>query len=452
MFKNFTTLLLLMVITLASNAQITIINTDLPGSGDTLRYSNANLDSLTEATYVTTGANVVWDFSHLEADGQALDEYKPSLQTPYAGFFFGANRYGKLEADSIGFGQFQFNDVYRFYKNTSSKFEIEGVGLKYSGFPIPSYYADNDELYQFPLDFNDFDSSTFSYTLNLLVLGTLQTEGYRINTVDGWGQITTPYGTFNALRVTTDIVSRDSISLGALLNFAFDNHQREVKWLATGQGYPVMQVAGAVTNGQFNPNTVTYRDSFRTTPISPLAPTASFEADNVLPFTTDTVTLTSNAFLAQHSWSFNPTTVTYVNGTNSTSQDPEVTFDVAGVYDVSLTVTNFFGTDDTTTLDYITVSWPVSTTNLVEDNNFKLYPNPTSDVLTLEYMLSQKEEVNIAIHDVQGRQVALLQSETQTAGNQKATFNLNEYGLTNGVYFVKMNIGEGTQWFKVVVQ
>lgn len=451
MIKNFTTLLLLIIFSVAVNAQITIINTDLPGSGDTLRYSTTSLDTTIANTYIIAGTNVVWDFSHVEAESQSLDEYKPSLQTPYAGFFFGANRYGKLEADSIGFGQFQFNDVYRFYKNTSAKFEIEGVGLKYSGFPIPSYYTDNDEIYQFPLDYNDVDSSTFDYTLSLLAFGSLTTSGYRKNTVDGWGQITTPYGTFNALRVTTDIVSRDSISFG-LFNFGFDNHQREIKWLATGQGYPVFQVAGAVTFGTFVPNSVTYRDSFRTTPISPLAPTASFEADNILPFTTDTVQFTSNSFLAQHNWSFDPTTVTYVNGTSNTSQNPEVTFDVAGVYDVSLTVTNLFGTDDTTTLDYITVSWPVSTTNLVENNNFKLYPNPTSDVLTLEYMLSQKSDVNIAIHDVQGRQVALLQSETQAAGQQQVAFNLKDYNLTNGVYFVKMNIGEGTQWFKILVQ
>ncbi len=451
MIKNFTTLLLLMIFSLVVNAQITIINTDLPGNGDTLRYSNVGFDGTIDSIYSQTGANMTWDFSYLEADGQDLEEYKPSLQTPYAGFFFGANRYGKLEADSIGFGQFQFEDVYRFYKNTSTKFEIEGVGLKYSGFPIPSYYSDNDEIYLFPLDYNDVDSTTFDYTLSLLAFGSLTTTGYRINTVDGWGQITTPYGTFNALRVTTDIVSRDSISFG-LLNFGFDNHQREVKWLATGQGYPVFQVAGPVTFGTFIPNAVTYRDSFRTTPISPLAPTASFEANNILPFTTDTVEFTSNSFLAQHNWSFNPNTVTYVNGTSSTSQNPDVTFDAAGVYDVSLTVTNFFGTDDTTTLDYITVSWPVNTINLVETNNFQLYPNPTSDVLTLEYMLSQNSEVSIALHDIQGRQVALLQSEKQGTGNQQVVFNLKDYNLSNGVYFIKMTIDEETQWFKIVVQ
>lgn len=451
MIKNFTPLLLLMLFSGAINAQITITSNDMPAMSDTLRYSNVNFDGTIDSIYSQTGTNMVWDFSYLVADGQALDEYKPSLQTPYAGFFFGPNRYGKLEADSIGFGQFQFDDVYRFYKNSNSKFEIEGVGLRYSGLPIPSYYADNDEVYQFPLDYNDVDSSTFDYTLNLLVLGSLNTSGYRKNTVDGWGQITTPYGTFNALRVTTDIVSRDSISFG-LINLGFDNHQREIKWLANGEGYPIFQVSGPVTFGNFLPNAVTYRDSFRTTPVSPFAPSASFEANNILPFTTDTVEFTSTSFLAQHNWTFNPSTVTYVNGTSNTSQNPEVTFDVAGIYDVSLTVTNLFGTDDTTTLDYITVSWPVNTTNLVEQNNLKLYPNPTSEILTLEYSLSQNEAVSIALHDMKGRQVALLQSNRQSVGQQQSRFNLKDYNLTNGIYFIKMDIGGDIQWFKILVQ
>jgi hypothetical protein len=450
--KKIMTLFCVISIAFVANAQITIINTDLPGSGDTLRYSTANLDTLTENTYITAGANVTWDFSHLEATGQAVDHYKPSLQTPYAGFFFGFNRYGKLEADSIGFGQFMFKDVYRYYKNSTSKFEIEGVGMKYSGFPIPSYYADADELYQFPLDYNDFDSSTFSYTLSLLTLGTLQTVGYRLNTVDGWGQITTPYGTFNALRITTDVISRDSVALGGLFGFGFDNHQREIKWLATSLGYPVMQVSGAVTNGQFNPNTVTYRDSFRVTPISPFAPFASFDADNLTPTTYDTVAFTSNAFLSSHAWTFNPTTVTYVNGTSNSSRTPEVVFNAPGVYDVSLAVANNFGSDDTTTLAYITVTQGVNTANLIETNNFKIYPNPTADILNLEYTLSKSEVVNISMHDLQGRQVALLASKTQPFGNQKATFNLANYNLTKGIYLVKMTIGEGTQWFKILVE
>lgn len=430
-------------------AQITITSNDMPGMSDTLRFSSANIDGVTDSMYQISGANMTWDFSHLEANSQGLESYKPSLQTPYAGFFFGLNRYGKLEADSIGFGQFVFRDVYRFYKNTNAQFEIEGVGLKYSGFPIPSYYADNDEIYQFPLDYNDFDSSTFDYTLTLLTFGSLNTKGYRTNSVDGWGQVTTPYGTFNALKVTTDIVSTDSVSFG-FLNFGFPNHQREVKWLANGEGYPIVQVSGAVVGGTFTPTTVEYRDSFKTFPPSPFAPTASFEADNIVPFTSDTVTFSSNAFLANHNWTFTPNTVTYVNGTSNTSQNPEVLFDVSGLYDVGLTVTNLFGSDDTTVVDYIDVAFVSNTANLENTNDLKVFPNPIDDIINLEYALSKNETVNISIFDVQGRLLSTLLAENQFAGIQKASFNLADFGLTKGVFLLKIQIGTEIQWLKLV--
>jgi len=449
--KKLLSILIVCFLAITTKAQITITTNDMPGMSDTLRFSSANIDAVTDSTYQVTGANITWDFSHLTANSQDLEEYKPSLLTPYAGFFFGFNRYGKLEADSIGFGQFVFRDVYRFYKNTNSKFEVEGVGLRYSGFPIPSYYDDNDEIYQFPLDYNDFDSSTFDYTLSLLTLGSLQTKGYRTNSVDGWGQITTPYGTFAALRVTTDIVSTDSISVG-FINFAFQNHQREVKWLANGEGYPILQVSGAVLNGNFNPTSVEYRDSFRTFAPSPFAPTASFEADNLTPFTNDTVSFTSNAFLATHAWTFSPNTVTYVNGTNSGSRNPEVVFDVSGFYDVSLNVTNLFGSDDTTVVQYIDVSFVSNSTNLAVTNDLKVFPNPTTDFINIAYNLNIKEEVMISVFDLQGRELAVLLNQTQTAGTQSANFNLADYNLSNGIYLLKMQIGKETQWLKLIKQ
>jgi PKD repeat protein len=448
--KRITTLFFTLFIAFLANAQITITSNDLPGSGDTLRYSTADFDDLTANTYVINGANSIWDFSHLEATGQDIDEYKPSLQTPYAGFFFGAGRYGKLEADSIGFGQFQFEDVYRFYKNSNTVFEIEGAGIRYLGFPIPSVYSDKDELYQFPLDYNDFDSSTFSYTLSLLTFGTLQTKGYRTNTVDGWGQVTTPYGIFDALRVTTDVVSRDSISVGGLIDFAFDNHQREVKWMAKGESYPVMQVSGTVIGDQFLPAAVTYRDNYRTIAPSPFAPFASFEADTLTPSVGDTVSFTSTTgLLGSNTWTFNPETVTYVNGTDKTAINPQVIFDVVGVYDVTLSVINPFGNDDSIALNYIMVSAPQEEPVI---DGFNIYPNPTTDILNIEYTLAEAAEVNISIHDVQGRLVFLLESTEQDAGNQKMILNLDNYGLTTGIYLLRIETGEKTQWFKVMKQ
>ena len=52
-------------------------------------------------------------------------------------------------------------------------------------------------------------------------------------------------------------------------------------------------------------------------------------------------------------WTFDPGTVTFVNGTDATSQHPEVTFDVPGAYSVTLKATNANGESTGTKEDYL---------------------------------------------------------------------------------------------------
>ena len=72
------------------------------------------------------------------------------------------------------------------------------------------------------------------------------------------------------------------------------------------------------------------------------------------------------------SWSFSPNTVSYVNGTNSTSQNPEVTFDAVGSYSVTLTASNSSSTDTEVKTDYIQIYQPDPVT-YVPDDNFENY-------------------------------------------------------------------------------
>ena len=88
------------------------------------------------------------------------------------------------------------------------------------------------------------------------------------------------------------------------------------------------------------------------------APVADFSADNTTPNVGQTVTFTdlSTNSPTSWSWTFTPSTVTYVGGTSSTSQNPQVTFDAAGSYTVALTATNSYGSDTQTKTNYITAS------------------------------------------------------------------------------------------------
>jgi PKD repeat protein len=58
------------------------------------------------------------------------------------------------------------------------------------------------------------------------------------------------------------------------------------------------------------------------------------------------------------SWDFSPNTVTYLGGTSSTSQNPQVSFNNSGYYTVSLTATNSHGSDTETKTNYIHIYVP----------------------------------------------------------------------------------------------
>jgi len=93
--------------------------------------------------------------------------------------------------------------------------------------------------------------------------------------------------------------------------------------------------------------------------VSDLAsPVTDFTADDVTPYLSQTVNLTdlSANVPTSWAWTFTPSTITYVGGTDASSQNPQVHFDAVGLYTVSLIATNGNGSDTETKTDYIDVS------------------------------------------------------------------------------------------------
>ena len=90
-------------------------------------------------------------------------------------------------------------------------------------------------------------------------------------------------------------------------------------------------------------------------------PVASFNVDDRTPLTTQTVVFTDASTNAPTSWqwTFSPSTVSYVDGTSSTSKNPHVRFNSAGSYSVTLRVTNSSGSDTDVKNNYITATVPV---------------------------------------------------------------------------------------------
>ena len=93
-------------------------------------------------------------------------------------------------------------------------------------------------------------------------------------------------------------------------------------------------------------------------PLSTSPPVADFYAYDTTPIINTDVPFKDVSTNTPTSWAwvFTPNTITYKSGSSSTSQDPTVEFDAAGLYTVQLTATNAYGSDAEIKTNYINAS------------------------------------------------------------------------------------------------
>jgi hypothetical protein len=242
---------------------ITLSNSHMPGNGDTLRFTEVQVNSV--GNYTATGTNFSWDFSSATRLTEGVRAFKNALQTPYAFFFLALNEYGEKAADSLGAGPLKITDIYNYYRKPTqpvSAFLADGVGLTINGIKVPCYYTDKDELYLFPLTYPKYDSTKFRFqtTASMALPVMYSKSGYRVTKVDGWGTVTTPFGTEPCIRVVTTQYGHDSIKNTLVpIPFGFPNFVRSYQWMTLNSKIPYFEITGPVTGGIFTPASARYR-------------------------------------------------------------------------------------------------------------------------------------------------------------------------------------------------
>lgn len=245
-----------------AQSPITLGNSNMPGGNDTLRFTNFQVNSA--GSYTQTGTNFNWNFSALVSTNEGVRSFKSALQTPYAFFFLSTSAYGEKLADTIGAGPLTLTNYYNFYKKQTSPnaFIADGVGMTYSSLPIPSYYSDKDELYLFPMSYPKYDSTTFKFTTSTggIIPISYSKVGYRVTVVDGWGTVTTPYGTENCLRLISTQYAMDSLKNTIIpIPLGFPNYQRSYQWLTLNSKIPFVEITGNLVGTTFTPTQARYR-------------------------------------------------------------------------------------------------------------------------------------------------------------------------------------------------
>lgn len=232
------------------SAQVVIDGNDMPQPGDTIRKSLTAV--LGGINYQQAGADQTWDFSSLGFTAQQVDTFVSVGETPsiYQLFFNNQFIYPAYQATTArkmleftSVPTLQITDAYQFLKNDNNLSREVGYGISLSGIPLPVQFQEIDTLYRLPLEFGDIDSSRSRFEAGVPDLGYLMIKKSRHNHADGWGTVITPYGTFEVLRVKTEIVEYDSLYLDSLgMGMPLTRYITEYKWLAGGYPVPVIQV------------------------------------------------------------------------------------------------------------------------------------------------------------------------------------------------------------------
>jgi hypothetical protein len=248
------------------SSQITVSVADFANSGDTVRISQA---AGTGLDFASTGSNYTWDFSALSATSQYLKEYNPigfaSLlvfgtygpvaPTNYRASYF--NPTNDLPLDQLSqFLPVSLSDLNQYTKRMTDSITSLGYSISVNGQGVPFKSDTIETRYKLPLHYNDYHYSRgYTYIdLNPVIDFKIKQYRQRTTNVDGWGTITTPKGTFQALRLRHDIAEIDSVYqtfFGAGQWFGTPPTQStEYEWFANGEKEWVLKATE--TNGTVN--------------------------------------------------------------------------------------------------------------------------------------------------------------------------------------------------------
>lgn len=268
MFKNTLVILSLFTVTIA-NAQITINSSDMPNANDSVLVSIAG-GGIGSINPMLSDSNYTWDFSFLIPTLQRYEKFDNPLTfpSPFNFIFNPINcSYGKdnYQLTSLPIPGITLDAAYDFFKESSSQYKQVGAGYTISGIPLPFLYTSSDIIYRFPLDYLNTDSSDYKFGLPIPSLAYYGQTGHRVNQVDGWGTLITPYGTFSTLRIystvaAVDTIYIDTIGIGSNIPRPLEY---QFKWLATGKKVPVLEIDAVDIAGLMTVTNVQYIDTLQ---------------------------------------------------------------------------------------------------------------------------------------------------------------------------------------------
>lgn len=171
---------------------------------------------------------------------------------------------------------------------------------------------------------------------------------------------------------------------------------------------------------------------------------ASFSADNTIICEDETVNFADGSMGNIISWDW-----IFEGGSPATSsfQNPSITYNTAGSYDVSLTVSDGENSNTLIFEDYITVDVCGGVSEF-QDMEIEVFPNPATDQLTVQFKGTLSGEYTINLVNNLGKTVIHIPHVIIFENNSKT---IDIKNLDAGVYFLIIENKERTRKEKIVV-
>ncbi len=228
-----------------ANAQITITQSDLP-------IINSVFISRTDTLFTSgpgsSGANQTWNYGSLIHQLQDTVGFTSPASTPGASAFPMANL---CVADPA-------NNAYIYFLKSASELSFLGYYLDLGFGPQAYPITPSQKIITLPATFN----TNFSNSSLLLVEGPypvapadsirLRRRIVQNSTIDAWGSLTTPSGTFNTIRQNLYEITYDSVFVRIFGNWTFASVEidtsRYFRWWANGRGYYDLEIVQSGSN------------------------------------------------------------------------------------------------------------------------------------------------------------------------------------------------------------
>jgi len=253
--KNITTILIALLFMVSAKAQITLSQADF---GNTFFHAILANDTLVDTATIHIGnpgaTSQTWNFSTLHNSNTETLQFMSPTATTYATNFPTA---------TVAFTQSSNQGATNFINATAAGIFIVGQGLDHGYLtnttPDEAVVLMPQQTFMaFPATYNSTFSGTSvatividtSFTYSIFNVDTLHNVHYAnyTSSIDAWGSVTTPFGTFPCLRQkyvehTLDSIYAHTTTLGWIAApFTTIDSSITYRWFANAQGFPVCEI------------------------------------------------------------------------------------------------------------------------------------------------------------------------------------------------------------------